>query len=89
MKRRVFLAMAIPAVATACVGLGGGIATPSPTERLQPGESEAGVRRRTGFGRGENLRNFMKRARDRRNRAAKKRRERLARARRRRRNRGR
>jgi hypothetical protein len=88
MKRRRFLVMLIPAVATACVGFGSGMSAPSPTEGVEPEESEAAARRSTSFDGGDKHREFMKRARDRRE-AAKDRRERrqrLARARRRRRN---
>ncbi len=87
MKRRGFLALVIPAVATACIGSGNGFSDPQPTQGVQPEQPIAAVRRRYDMSGGENLRSFMKRARDRRE-AARKRRERRARARRRRRNRG-
>ncbi len=86
MKRRAFLALVIPAVATGCVGLGGGALAPSSMGGVQTGQPGTGVQRQFDMSGGENLRSFMERARDRRD-AAKKRRERLARARRRRRNR--
>ena len=90
MRRRAFLAMGIPALASACVGWGGGPATVSPSEAGGPEQPEMVVGRSTDFDGGENLREFMKRARDRRVKAAKRRRERRekrARARRRGRNR--
>jgi hypothetical protein len=87
MKRRAFLALMIPAVSTACVGMGEAVLAPQPTNGVQPEQSEAAGKRSFDMSGGDNLRSFMKRARDRRD-AAKKRRERRARARRRRRNRG-
>ncbi len=84
MKRRMFLAMAIPVLASACVGLGAGVSQPSPTEGVGPGQADVEFQRSTAFDGGEIHRAFMDRARDHRE-AAKKRRERRARARRRRR----
>jgi hypothetical protein len=90
MKRRTFLTMLIPAIATGCVGMGRGIGSPVSTEGVQPEQLATGIQHRTEFDGGENHRSFMKRARDRREAAKKRRdrRDRLARARRRRRNRG-
>ena len=79
MKRRMFLTMLIPVAATACVGMAAGVRAPSSMEGVEPKQSEAGVRRSTDLGGGENLRSFMKRARDRRE-AAKARRDRRRRA---------
>jgi len=89
MKRRTFLAMVTPVVATSCVGMGWRGAAPNETDTVEPGQEETTVRRGLERDRGESLRRLMDRARDRRRKRAKqrrdRRRERLARARRRRR----
>ena len=92
MKRRTFLALVIPVVATACVGLSGRGGTPSPTEGIQSLERRSVVFHRRAHLRAiehhrravERHRAFHRRMVEK---ARERRRERQARARRRRRNR--
>ena len=84
MKRRTFLAMAIPFVATGCVGLSSRVHAPSSRGGVQPERPEAEVHRRSDRRRRRQARaRRLKKARDRRRKKARARRLKEARDRRR------